>query len=141
MDIRFVSSFSVVTSDPAADQALFVGALGLPLHPPEGAAGEDYVFSEEVPGCKHFGVWPLSEAAQACFGTPTWPDTHPVPQASVEFDVDDVEAAARELEARGYRLLHGARTEPWGQAIARLQSADGLVVGVSYTPWMREGGA
>ncbi len=141
MDIRFVSSFSVVTSDPAADQALFVGALGLPLHPPEGAAGEDYVFSEEVPGCKHFGVWPLSEAAQACFGTPTWPDTHPVPQASVEFDVDDVEAAARELEARGYRLLHGARTEPWGQAIARLQSADGLIVGVSYTPWMREDSA
>jgi hypothetical protein len=83
----------------------------------------------------------LNEAAQACFGTSTWPDTHPVPQASVEFDVDDVEAAARELEARGYRLLHGARTEPWGQAVARLQSADGLVVGVSYTPWMREGGA
>ena len=68
-----------------------------------------------------------------------WPDTHPVPQASVEFDVDDVEAAARELESRGYRLLHGARTEPWGHGIARLQSADGVIVGVSYTPWMRDG--
>ena len=56
----------------------------------------------------------------------------------MEFDVDDVEAAARELEARGYRLLHAPRTEPWGQGIARLQSSDGVIVGVSYTPWMRD---
>ena len=138
MDIRFVSSFSVVTSDPSADHALFVGALGLPLRPPEGAPADGYVFSEGIAGCRHFGVWPLTEAAEACFGTPEWPSTHPVPQANVEFDVDDVEAAARELEGRGYRLLHPARTEPWGQAIARLQSADGLIVGVSYTPWMRD---
>jgi len=138
MDIRFVSSFSIVTSDPAADGALFTGALGLPLQPPEGAPPDGYVFSEAIPGCKHFGVWPLSEAAEACFGTSRWPDTHPVPQASVEFDVDDVEAAARELEAQGYRLLHPPRTEPWGQGIARLQSSDGVIVGVSYTPWMRD---
>jgi hypothetical protein len=52
--------------------------------------------------------------------------------------VDDVEAAAGELEACGYRLLHGPRTEPWGQGIARLQSADGVIVGVSYPPWMRD---
>jgi hypothetical protein len=100
--------------------------------------GSDYVFSDTVPGSKHFGVWPLTEAAQACFGQDTWPDTHPVPQASVEFEVDDVAAAAQELEGRGHRLLHGARTEPWGQTVARLQSSDGVVVGVCFTPWMRE---
>ena len=45
--------------------------------------------------------------------------------------------AAEELEGRGYRLLHGARTEPWGQTVARLLSPEGLIVGVSYTPSMR----
>lgn len=56
----------------------------------------------------------------------------------MEFDVDDVEAAAGELERRGYQFLHKARTEPWGQTIARLQTAEGLIVGVSHTPWLRE---
>jgi hypothetical protein len=138
MDIRFIASFAVVTSSPAEDRRLFVESLGLPLRPPESVEGSDYVFSDTVPGSKHFGVWPLTEAAQACFGQDTWPDTHPVPQASVEFEVDDVAAAAQELEGRGHRLLHGARTEPWGQTVARLQSSDGVVVGVCFTPWMRE---
>src|SRR3712207_7747937 len=42
---------------------------------------------------------------------------------SVEFEVDSVEAvsaAADELAARGCRLIHGARTEPWAQTITRL---------------------
>ena len=68
------------------------------------------------------------------FGTDTWPDDVPLPQASVEFEVDDVQAAAVELEARGHRLLHRPRTEPWGQTIARLLSPEGLVVGVSHIP-------
>jgi hypothetical protein len=138
MDIRFIASFAVVTSSPAEDRRLFVESRGLPLRPPESGEGSDYVFSDTVPGSKHFGVWALTEAAQACFGQDTWPDTHPVPQASVEFEVDDVAAAAQELEGRGHRLLHGARTEPWGQTVARLQSSDGVVVGVCFTPWMRE---
>jgi hypothetical protein len=43
---------------------------------------------------------------------------------------------AAELEAAGHRLLHGARTEPWGQTVARLQSPEGLVVGLSFAPWL-----
>jgi len=100
--------------------------------------GSDYLFSEAIPGSKHFGVWPLEEAAQACFGRQGWPDTHPVPQASIEFEVDDVDAAANELEARGYSLLHAARTEPWSQTIARLQTPDGVLVGVCFTPWLHD---
>lgn len=87
---------------------------------------------------KHFGLWPLREAARSCFGAPTWPSELPVPQAAIEFDVDDVAAAAAELAAAGYRLLHGPRTEPWGQTVARLLSPEGLLVGVTYTPWLRE---
>ena len=138
MDIRFVASVSVISAHPAEDRRLFVDALGLPLKPAS-AEGSDYVFSEGVAGTKHFGVWPLAEAAVACFGQASWPDTHPVPQASIEFEVDDVQAAAQELEARGYTLLHPTRTEPWGQTIARLQTPDGVLVGVCFTPWLHEG--
>ncbi|MGI8681851.1 MAG: VOC family protein [Mycobacteriales bacterium] len=133
MNVLFVSSVSVITAAPAEDQALFTGALGLPL-----AGQDDYVFTEGLSGVKHFGVWPLTQAAQACFGVDQWPADHPVPQASIEFDVDDVATAANELQDQGHRLLHPPRTEPWGQTVARLQSPGGLIVGVSHTPWMRE---
>ena len=138
MDIRFVASVSVISNDPAADQRLFVDGLGLPLAKPDDLDTE-YRFSEEIDGTKHFGVWPLAEAAESCFGTAEWPSSHPLPQASIEFEVDDVDAAAQELVDKGHTLLHGTRTEPWGQAIARVQSPGGLVIGVSYTPHLREG--
>ncbi len=136
MDVRFIASFAVISASPVEDRRLFQETLGLPLHPPVTIPDSDYIYTEDLDGAKHFGVWPLSEAAEACFGQPEWPDTHPVPQASVEFEVDDVEAAARELEERGYTLLHGARTEPWGQVIARVQAADGAIVGVCNTRGM-----
>ena len=47
-----------------------------------------------------------------------------------------VSAAAAELEAAGHRLLRGVREEPWGQTTTRLLSPEGLLVGVTYTPWM-----
>jgi catechol 2,3-dioxygenase-like lactoylglutathione lyase family enzyme len=132
--VLFVATFAVVSPAPAEERALFGDALGLPLR------GEsDYVYTDEVEGAKHFGIWPLSETAQACFGSPEWPSDRPVPQASIEFDVDDVEAAAEELRAQGYELLHGPRIEPWGQTVARLQSPSGVIVGVTFTPPMRDG--
>src|SRR6266487_6587983 len=76
----------------------------------------------------------LSEAATACFGRTEWPSEIPVPQASIEFEVADVAAAAEELKAKGYRLIHEARTEPWKQITARLLSPEGLLVAVCYTP-------
>ena len=115
--------------------------MGLPLHGPESVEGSDYVFSDAIPGAKHFGVWPLSEAAESCFGTSTWPDTHPVPQASVEFEVgtaEEVDGAVEELRRGGHTMVHGSRTEPWGQVIARLQSSSGVLVGVCFTPWYHE---
>ena len=78
----------------------------------------------------------LSEAA-ACFGTPEWPADRVVPQASIEFEVEDAEAVAAaggELQRAGFELLHPARTEPWGQTVTRLLTEDGLIVGISYAP-------
>jgi catechol 2,3-dioxygenase-like lactoylglutathione lyase family enzyme len=132
MEILFVASVAPIAADPPTSQKLYVDALGLPL-----TGDGDYVHSEAIEGVKHFGVWPLSQAAQACFGTPEWPAGVRVPQASVEFEVADaeaVEAGGRELEEQGYELLHAAREEPWGQTVARLLSPEGLVVGLSYAP-------
>ena len=102
MDILFIASIAVITAEPARSRALYVDALGLPL---QSDPGDDYLHSERIGGAKHFGVWPLGQAAQACFGTSDWPADHPVPQASVEFEVANADAvtdAARELEERGY---------------------------------------
>jgi catechol 2,3-dioxygenase-like lactoylglutathione lyase family enzyme len=134
MNIQFISSFAVITPDPDESRKLYIDALGLPL----GGDG-GYLHSEDVEGAKHFGVWPLSQAAEACFGSPDWPADRTRPQASVEFDVESPEAvaaAAEELERAGFELLHAARQEPWGQTVARVLSSEGLVVGVSYAPWM-----
>ena len=138
MDILFIASVAVTTADPGRSRELYVSALGLPL---EGEPGDEYLHSERIGGAKHFGIWPLSQAAYACFGTAKWPADHPVPQASVEFEVADAAAvadAATELEARGHRLLHPSRTEPWGQTVARLLSPEGLVVGISYAPLLHD---
>ena len=131
MNILFVSGFAPVVSDKDAARRLYVDALGLPLE------GDDYLHSEKVEGVNHFGLWPLEQAAEACFGTKQWPSDIPRPQASIEFEVDDVADAANELEGKGYRMLHRARTEPWGQTVARLLSPEGLIVGVSYAPQLR----
>ncbi|HEX2139199.1 MAG TPA: VOC family protein [Woeseiaceae bacterium] len=136
MNILFVASVSVITSVPSESRKLFIETLGLPLHHPE---GDDYHYSEKIGGSKHFGVWPLRQAAEACFGTQEWPADRPTPQFSIEFEVADaasVNAAADELEAKGYSLLHTPRTEPWGQTVVRIQTADGLIVGISHAPWL-----
>jgi catechol 2,3-dioxygenase-like lactoylglutathione lyase family enzyme len=138
MNVRFMSSCAVITPDPRESRRLYVDALGLPL---ETGEGDDYAHSERIEGTKHFGVWPLAHAAQACFGKAEWPAERPVPQASFEFDVESaeaVQAAADELASQGYELLHEARLEPWGQTVARLQSREGVIVGVSYAPWMHD---
>ncbi len=138
MKIEFLASVAVITPDPATSRRLYADTIGVPL---ENAAGTDYFHTEQLAGCKHFGVWPLPEAAEACFGSETWPDDRPVPQASIEFDVADADAvgaAAGRARPAGYELLHPVRTEPWGQTLVRLQSLEGAIVGISYTPALHD---
>ena len=127
---RAVTSIAPIVRDPDASRSFYADALGLGF---EGHDG-NYVFTHKLEGTKHFGLWPLSEAANACFGSTQWPAEIPVPQASIEFEVADVAAAAAELTAMGCRLIHGVRTEPWGQITARLLSPEGLLVAVCYSP-------
>ena len=133
MDVQFIGSVAVISPDASASRGLYVDALGLPL----AVEPDGYLHSEDIDGSKSFGVWPLDQAAQACFGTPEWPTDRPVPQASIEFEVadaDSVQVAAEELTQKGFNLLHGARVQPWGQTVARLQSPEGLIIGLSYAP-------
>jgi hypothetical protein len=55
-----------------------------------------------------------------------------------ERHAEAVAAAGDELQRAGYELLHPARTEPWGQTVARLLTEDGLIVGISYAPAFHE---
>jgi catechol 2,3-dioxygenase-like lactoylglutathione lyase family enzyme len=133
MQVKFIASVAVITADPAASRKLYVDALGLPLQRKDG----EYFATEELDGSKHFGVWPLNQAAQACFGTNAWPKDRPIPQLSIEFELEDadaVAAGAKELEAAGFTLLHGAKMEPWGQTVARVLAVEGVIVGLSYAP-------
>ena len=135
MKPSFVAGFAPIVRDAAASKAFWGDALGIALN--EIAPG--YWATDDLAGVKHFGLWPLSEAADACFGTNTWPADIPEPTSSLELDVetaDDVAPAAADLVAKGFRLLVEAKLEPWGQTVARLLSPEGILVGITFTPWM-----
>jgi catechol 2,3-dioxygenase-like lactoylglutathione lyase family enzyme len=133
MNILFVAGFSPIVADTAATRSFYEQDLGLPMK----VVSDDYVaLDDTMDGTKHLGLWPLAAAAQSCFGTDSWPDEVPIPQATLEFEVDDVAGAASELEAKGHTLIHTARTEPWGQEIARLLDPNGLLIGLCHTPWL-----
>ncbi len=136
MRIVFIGSLGVIVRDRRSGRGLYSKDLGLPLKKPRGG---DFLYTQKLPGSRYFGVWPLSEAARACFGRSRWPGNRPVPQMFIEFEVGDrseVASAARELRSRGHLLLHEPRTDPWGQTVVRFQTEDGLLVAVSYVPWM-----
>ena len=136
MDIAFVAGFGPIGSADSSSADFWRGAFGIPFSEDGG-----YFHTEELGGVNAFAIWPLSQAAEATFGTTEWPADRPVPQAWIEFDVaspEAVAAAATELAAAGHRLLRGAHEEPWGQTTSRLMSPEGLLVGVSYTPWMHD---
>ena len=134
MKVMFIAGFGPITADVEASRRLYEDGLGITFKVEDG----EYRHTEELKGSNAFAVWPLTQAAESCFGSPEWPADVMRPQAWLEFDVDDVAAATRELEERGYTLLVRNRTEPWGQVVTRLISPEGLLVGVTFTPWMRK---
>jgi catechol 2,3-dioxygenase-like lactoylglutathione lyase family enzyme len=132
--VLFIAGFGPIVPDVAASRKLYNQVLGIGFK--EESSG--YLHTEALQGAKHFALWPLSQAAQSCFGKDSWPAEIPAPQAWLEFDVDDVEKATTELESRGYRMLIRNKKEPWGQTVTRFLSPEGLLVGITVTPWMRE---
>ncbi len=133
--VLFIAGFGPIVRDGGASRRLYQQNLGIPFK--EEAGG--YLHTDKLKGANHFALWPLSQAAQSCFGKDAWPDAIPVPQAWLEFDVENVESATAELESLGYQLLVKNLTEPWGQTVTRFLSPEGLLLGVTCTPVMREG--
>jgi catechol 2,3-dioxygenase-like lactoylglutathione lyase family enzyme len=133
--ILFIAGFGPIDRDVARSRKLYKDVLGIEFKEDSGG----YVYTGALQGAKHFAVWPLSQAAQSCFGKESWPDDIPVPQAWLEFEVESVERATAELEARGYRMLVKNKKEPWGQTVSRFTSPEDLLVGLTFTPAMREG--
>ena len=134
VEILFIAGFGPVVRDSGESRKLYGEVLGIPFK----EESDSYLHTEALQGAKSFALWPLSQAAQSCFGKDTWPDGVPVPQAWLEFDVDNVEEATGELESRGYRMLIKNKKEPWGQTVTRFISPEGLLIGVTVTPLMRE---
>lgn len=132
--VLFIAGFGPITRAPAESRKLYGEALGVAFKQESGG----YLHTEALQGANTFALWPLSQAAQACFGSDSWPDDIPVPQAWLEFDVEDVEKATADLESRRYRILVRNRKEPWGQRVTRLMSPEGLLIGVTFTPSMRK---
>jgi len=133
IDVLFIVGFGPIVRDMVQSRGLYGDALSIPFTEESGG----YLHTETLEGAKTFALWPLSQAAQSCFGKESWPQEVPVPQAWLEFDVASVQQATATLEARGYRPLIKNRKEPWGQTVSRFLSPEGLLVGITFTPSLR----
>lgn len=133
MDIEFIAGFGPIGADAGATHTFWSKTVGIPFD----EMAPDYYHAHDLPGAKVFGLWPLSQAAEATFGTSEWPAERAVPQAWVELEVSSPEAvgaAVEELRAAGQEILVEAHEEPWGQTTARVMSPEHLLVGISYMP-------
>jgi catechol 2,3-dioxygenase-like lactoylglutathione lyase family enzyme len=130
--VLFIAGFGPIVGDTEASRKLYGEALAIPFKEETGG----YLHTGDLKGAKEFALWPLSHA-RSCFGNDSWPSSVPTPQAWLEFDVEDVKKTTAELESRGYRILIRNKKEPWGQTVSRFISPEGILVGITFTPWMR----
>jgi catechol 2,3-dioxygenase-like lactoylglutathione lyase family enzyme len=136
MKVLFIAGFGPIITNIDKSRDLYVKALGLPLKEDD----DHYFHTGELAGANHFALWPLPQAAASCFNTENWPEDVRTPTSWIEFDVENVESATKELEAAGYKLLVSNRTEPWGQIVSRFLGPEGILTGLTYTPSMRPEG-
>ena len=132
--VLFIAGFGPVVHDSGESRKLYRDVLGIAFK----EETDGYLHTEAAAGAKSFALWPLSQAAKSCFGKDSWPADIAAPQAWLEFDVDKVERATAALNSAGYRMLVKNKKEPWGQIVSRFISPEGLLVGVTFTPSMRE---
>ena len=131
----FIAGFGPIDRNVAESRKLYGEAFGIAFEEEVGG----YLHTEAIQGARSFALWPLSQAALSCFGKESWPDDIPAPQAWLEFEVDSVEGATSALESRGYEMLVKNQKEPWGQIVSRFISPEGLLIGATFTPSMRDG--
>src|SRR5262249_39564121 len=101
LHVLFIAGFGPIVRDTVKSRHLYGDVMKIPFKEESGA----YLHTEAMSGAKTFALWPLSQAAQSCFGKDSWPDNVLIPQAWLEFDVGSVEGATAELESKGYKML------------------------------------
>ena len=131
--IRHIASIAEIVEDMAAAVAFYRDVLGLEV---EWTEGTGYAMAK-VPGVAHFGIWSRESAAEATLGDKEAASRIPL-GFTVEFEVDEVQAASSTLESKGWQVLQAPRTEDWGQTTSRFLSPSGAICGVAETPWARD---
>ena len=131
--VRHVAGIAEIVEDWHAAVAFYRDVLGLEIK--EQMEGAYAVAS--VPGVLHFGIWNRVHAAESVFGSREASDRVPL-GFTLEFEVDDVDAAARQLAASGSQLVTPPKTEPWGQKSCRMFALGGGLLGFAETPWGRK---
>jgi lactoylglutathione lyase len=107
----------VFVSDLTASIAFYRDVLGLPFKFEE--AGYAEFATEET----RFALYERRRAEWLTAGPVV-----PGPAAEVVIVVDDVDARAERLTARGARVLSGPANRPWGHRTLHLADPDGFVV-------------
>src|SRR5437764_14959989 len=82
--ILFVAGFGPIVRDVTASRKLYSDILGIPFKEESG----NYLHTEALKGATSFALWPLSQAAQSCFGKDSWPgeiNDSPAKSGSGEF--------------------------------------------------------
>jgi len=130
--LRHVAGIAEIVADWPAAVSFYRDTLGLEIK--EQMEGAYAVVS--VPGVLHFGVWNRADAAESVFGSREAIDRVPL-GFTLEFEVDDVDAAAAQLAANGCQLVTPPKTEPWGQKSCRMVAVGGGLLGFAETPWGR----
>ena len=136
MNIHAIAGFATISDDLEASHQLYEQTLGLTMK-----EMGDYRCMDRFPGCNHFGIWPLTMAAQSCFGTEQWPESIPVPTSTIEFELgshEEVIEAVNELKSQGQTFIHETIVEDWGQTMARFLSPENVLIGLSYAPWLHD---
>lgn len=134
MKILFIAGFGPIPDDLSSSRKLYSEDLEIKFNEYPGG----YMHGQDIDGSKGFAIWPLSMAAEDCFGSNVWPEEFPKPQAWLEFEVEDVNEASNDIKRKGYRLLIENFTEPYGQVVTRFLSPEGILIGLVKTPWLRD---
>jgi hypothetical protein len=61
----FIAGFGPIVRDIDANRELYAGVLSIPFKEEDGG----YLHTDAIRGARSFALWPLSHAAQSCFGS------------------------------------------------------------------------
>ncbi len=78
-EVLLIAGFGPIDHDIAESRKLYADSLGISFK----EDGGGYLYTAALQGAKHFALWPLSQAAQSCFGTDSWPDNIPARMAGI----------------------------------------------------------